>query len=48
MVEKIKRLGLMVVNLSEIIIILINDVVCRVVFGRKYGGEDGSNFKEFM
>lgn len=29
--------------------ILINDVICRVVFGRKYSGEEkGSDFKKML
>ena len=41
MIEKIKRSSPGVVNLSKVFIDLTNDVVCRAVLGRTYGGKDG-------
>ncbi|KAG5522985.1 hypothetical protein RHGRI_034956 [Rhododendron griersonianum] len=41
MIEKILNSGSDVVNLSELIVELTGDVVCRVVLGRKYGGVGG-------
>ncbi|XP_058193836.1 cytochrome P450 736A117-like [Rhododendron vialii] len=38
MIEKISGFGSDVVNLSELIVELTGDVVCRVALGRKYGG----------
>nr|QCF60513.1 cytochrome P450 [Salvia dorisiana] len=40
MTEKIKRFSPGVVNLSKVFMDLTNDVVCRAVLGRKYGGGD--------
>ncbi|XP_051123395.1 cytochrome P450 71A6-like [Andrographis paniculata] len=54
MVEKIKiesgKSLPSVVNLSDALVSLTNDVVCRVAFGRKYRVEDGEGrrFKEFL
>nr|CAA70575.1 cytochrome P450 [Nepeta racemosa] len=45
MVEKIMQLGSSSstpVNLSELLLSLTNDVVCRVTLGKKYGGGNGS------
>ncbi|KAK6148273.1 hypothetical protein DH2020_019185 [Rehmannia glutinosa] len=51
MVEKIRQLGFSssVVNLSDVLVSLTNDVVCRVALGRKYSdhGED-KMFKDFL
>nr|WET52755.1 cytochrome P450 71A139 [Callicarpa americana] len=50
MVEKIRKLGSSssVVNLSEVLVSLTNDVVCRTALGRKYGDdEEGKKFKKF-
>ncbi|KAG5523006.1 hypothetical protein RHGRI_034974 [Rhododendron griersonianum] len=41
MIEKISGYGSYVVNLSELIVELTGDVVCRVALGRKYGGVGG-------
>ncbi|XP_058193835.1 cytochrome P450 736A117-like [Rhododendron vialii] len=41
MIEKILGSGSNVVNLSELIVELMGDVVCRVALGRKYGGVGG-------
>ncbi|KAH7857809.1 hypothetical protein Vadar_016710 [Vaccinium darrowii] len=38
MIEKIRSCGSDVVNLSELIVELTGEVVCRVALGRKYGG----------
>ncbi|XP_019101880.1 PREDICTED: cytochrome P450 71A26-like [Camelina sativa] len=46
MMKKIRKSSSLPVNLSEILISLTNDVICRVALGRKYGGE--VNFKELM
>jgi len=43
-VEKIVRSIPSVVNLTGIFSTLANDVVCRAAFGRKYIGEENSNF----
>lgn len=51
MVEKIRELSSksMPVNLSEMFMDLTNDVVCRVVLGKKYGeGESGNEFKMLL
>ncbi|KAM7503786.1 hypothetical protein LguiB_002690 [Lonicera macranthoides] len=51
MVENIKEISNslnQVVNLSETLVSLMNDVVCRVALGRKYGGESGRKFKELL
>ncbi|KAL2519997.1 Cytochrome [Forsythia ovata] len=48
MVEKIRQLGSSSssINLSEVLVSLSNDIVCRVALGRKYGiGEEGEKFK---
>jgi hypothetical protein len=36
------------VNLSELLYTVTNDVICRVAFGRKYGGESGREFKKML
>lgn len=52
LVEKIKGSNSkfdMVVDLSEMIIRFINDVICRVILGRKYIGEEGVlDIKEYL
>ncbi|KAG5537010.1 hypothetical protein RHGRI_024448 [Rhododendron griersonianum] len=51
MVEKIRESGSesMPTNLSEMFMDLTNDVVCRVVLGKKYGeGESGNEFKMLL
>lgn len=50
MVENIKEISSSnrLVNLSETLVSLMNDVVCRVALGRKYGGESGRKFKELL
>ncbi|KAL2497184.1 Cytochrome [Abeliophyllum distichum] len=48
MVEKIRQLGSSSssINLSNVLLSLSNDIVCRVALGRKYGiGEKGEKFK---
>ncbi|EYU22200.1 hypothetical protein ABFS82_09G012700 [Erythranthe guttata] len=47
LMEKINKLSknLELVNLSELFVSVTNDVICRAVFGRKYGeGEGGKRF----
>ena len=50
MIDKIKQSysssSSPVVNLTELIVSLTNDVVCRVALGRKYGGE--RRFKKLL
>ncbi|XP_019085534.1 PREDICTED: cytochrome P450 71A26-like [Camelina sativa] len=46
MMKKIRKSSSLRMNLSEILMSLTNDVICRVALGRKYGGE--VNFKELM
>ncbi|KAL1568308.1 unspecific monooxygenase [Salvia divinorum] len=48
MVEKITRLGSSsaVVNLSDALMSLTNDIICRVALGKKHGG--GRNFSELL
>lgn len=46
MMEKIRKVGSVPVNLSELLANLTNDVICRVALGRKYGCE--TDFKELM
>lgn len=48
MLEKITRSLPSVVNLTEIIRELANDVVCRAAYGRKYSEDKGSNFRVLM
>lgn len=43
MIERIRELGSAAVNFSDMFSTLTNDVLCRVVLGRKYG-----QFNEFM
>ncbi|KAK6148279.1 hypothetical protein DH2020_019191 [Rehmannia glutinosa] len=51
MVEKIRQLGFSssVVNLSDVLVSLTNDIICRVALGRKYNdyGED-KKFKNLL
>lgn len=38
-----------VVNLTEMVVTLTTDVICRIALGRKYcGGEGGKMFKEIL
>ncbi|KAL9264094.1 Cytochrome P450 736A117-like protein [Drosera capensis] len=50
MIETITKMGHKPVDVSEMLVIYTNDVVCRVAFGRKYSGErDGdADFKEVL
>ncbi|KAJ1413231.1 Cytochrome P450 [Sesbania bispinosa] len=50
MMEKIRQTSSssLAVNLSELIATTINDIVCRVALGRKYGGENGKGFKQLL
>ncbi|GAB4849551.1 hypothetical protein Ancab_004345 [Ancistrocladus abbreviatus] len=50
MLEKIARSSPSSMNLSEMFVMLTNDVVCRVAFGRKYSGEGVgcTNFKQIL
>ncbi|GAB2269814.1 hypothetical protein Dimus_004732 [Dionaea muscipula] len=50
MIEKIKRMGQEPMNLSEMLVTLMNDVVCRVALGRKYSGKGAAaaNFKDVL
>ncbi|XP_058193842.1 cytochrome P450 736A117-like [Rhododendron vialii] len=52
MIEKIRSSGSDVVNLSELMVELTGDVVCRAALGRKYGGIGGGGgrrgFKEVL
>ncbi|KAI3454400.1 hypothetical protein Pfo_011063 [Paulownia fortunei] len=49
MIEKIRQLGSSVINLSDILVLLTNDIVCRVALGRKYSiGEEGKKFKMLL
>ncbi|KAJ0765868.1 putative cytochrome P450 [Helianthus annuus] len=45
MMEKIRRDSESVVNLSELVVSLTNNVVCRVSLGKRY---DGRNFKNVL
>ncbi|CAA0818091.1 Cytochrome P450 71A25 [Striga hermonthica] len=46
MVDKIRRSGPSVINLTDLLVSLTNDVICRVALGRKYGvHEDGQDRK---
>ncbi|XWS47865.1 hypothetical protein CRYUN_Cryun13aG0022200 [Craigia yunnanensis] len=51
-IDKIKESSFLSlqVDLSEMFVTLTNDVICRVAFGRKYGGEDegDKNFREVL
>ncbi|CAI9758097.1 unnamed protein product [Fraxinus pennsylvanica] len=50
MIEKIRNLSsssTSLINLSKLLLSLTNDIISRVVLGRKYGGEGSENF-EFM
>ncbi|XVF49753.1 hypothetical protein PTKIN_Ptkin04bG0038900 [Pterospermum kingtungense] len=51
-IDKIKESSLMSVpvDLSEMLVNLTNDVICRVAFGRKYSGDDegDTNFREAL
>ncbi|KAG7627744.1 Cytochrome P450 superfamily [Arabidopsis thaliana x Arabidopsis arenosa] len=46
MIEKIRISSSLRVNLSEILVNLTNNVICRVAWGRKYGGK--TDFKDLM
>ncbi|XP_021720178.1 cytochrome P450 71A26-like [Chenopodium quinoa] len=49
MVDKIRSRPLQEVNLSDVLVGLTNDVICRAAFGRKYKGEKGcANIKELL
>ncbi|GMH21332.1 hypothetical protein Nepgr_023174 [Nepenthes gracilis] len=41
MIKKIEKLTPRPMDLSGLFLTLTNDVICRVAFGRKYGGEEG-------
>ncbi|XVF54584.1 hypothetical protein PTKIN_Ptkin05aG0193000 [Pterospermum kingtungense] len=49
-IEKIIKpsLSALPVNLSELFVMLSNNIICRVAFGRKYRGEDGKKFKKLL
>ncbi|CAA0385015.1 unnamed protein product [Arabidopsis thaliana] len=46
MIEKIRISSSLRINLSEILVNLTNNVICRVALGRKYGGK--TDFKDLM
>ena len=47
--EKVKQSASNPINLSELFKDFTNHMICRVVFGRKYGeNESGLNFNKFM
>ena len=50
MMEKIRHSSssYLPVNLSELLSMISHDIVCRVAFGRKYGGETGKELKEVL
>ncbi|KMS95205.1 hypothetical protein BVRB_011330 [Beta vulgaris subsp. vulgaris] len=50
LMEKIQQNIASVINLSEMLMVLTNDVVCRVAFGRKYSENqvNGVDFKEVL
>lgn len=49
MVDNISRREGCVVNLSDVLMALTNDVICRVALGRKYGGDGaGEKFKKYL
>lgn len=49
LIEKIRQAETTPVNLSEMFIEFTNDTICRVAFGRKYGGKgDGIDFIDVM
>ena len=53
MINDIAQRSPRVVNLSEMFVMLTNDVVCRIALGRKYGitcraGEGGKTFNEIL
>ncbi|KNA16958.1 hypothetical protein SOVF_084350 [Spinacia oleracea] len=50
LMQKIQKSNASVVNLSEMFVVLTNDVVCRVAFGRKYSENQESDidFKEVL
>lgn len=51
MMEKIKHYSSstsLPVNLSELMATTTNDIVCRVVLGRKYSGENGKGFSKLL
>ncbi|GER56762.1 cytochrome P450 [Striga asiatica] len=51
MVDKIRQSGPSVINLTNLLVLLTNDVICRVAFGRTYSdhkdGQDGK-FKKLL
>ncbi|XP_021863518.2 cytochrome P450 736A117 [Spinacia oleracea] len=47
LMQKIQKSNASVVNLSEMFVVLTNDVVCRVAFGRKYSENQESDI-DFM
>ncbi|KAK9726663.1 hypothetical protein RND81_05G229000 [Saponaria officinalis] len=47
-VETIKLAVGEAVDLTESLMLLSSNVLCRTAFGRKYGGESGTNFKELL
>ncbi|KAG8378742.1 hypothetical protein BUALT_Bualt07G0016800 [Buddleja alternifolia] len=51
MIDKIKQMGSLssIINLSEVLVRITNDVICRVALGRKYSdGGEGKMFKELL
>ncbi|CAO2840552.1 unnamed protein product [Amaranthus hypochondriacus] len=50
LMEKVLKNDGLVVNLSDMLVVLTNDVICRVAFGGKYGEnhEIGVDFKEVL
>lgn len=46
MMEKIRKSSSSPMNLSKLMTILTNDVICRIALGRKYGA--GTDFKELI
>ncbi|KAK1294877.1 Cytochrome P450 71A8 [Acorus calamus] len=50
MVAKIQNLSSSggLVDLSEVFAVLSNDIICRVVFGRKFNREEGENYFHVM
>lgn len=49
MMEKIEKSISLSVNLTEMLMSFTNDMICRVAFGRKYGGKEGGNdFKKML
>ncbi|KAJ0539971.1 putative psoralen synthase [Helianthus annuus] len=46
MMEKIQKAKESFVNLSELLVSLTNNVICRVILGRMYEGKDFKNLLE--